>query len=176
VVVVAVEIDVVPMQNVIELDLSGASPSQIADACVKQFGDAKFVRVDGHSFTGKTRLAEALASNHSFTHVGIDGFFLPNLPDKIVVTRLNRPAFHQTVRAALTKGPTVVEGVCLEDVLPEALFPGGFRIYLCSRITDSYTASEDAVDKEELGTDTYHQRFRPMSRAHLIVQVGQLHF
>jgi energy-coupling factor transporter ATP-binding protein EcfA2 len=132
--------------------------------------DAVLVCIDGHSGVGKSRVAKSLAALRKSQLIQVDNFVRRDLPGRKYVPKIDKCRLHETVSLALSKGPAVVDGLCLSHLIPEPKFGRGFRIYV--RSEGHGDGWSDEIDRRrELGTNLYHRRHNPEATADLVITV-----
>ena len=92
--------------------------------------------------------------------------------------------FQESIAEALAAGRwAVADSVCLDEILPEAVFGRGFRIYVmrpkrefCGLWRWEYVEdlSRDPIgfSPVDISVRNYHLRFRPHERADAVIQIA----
>jgi hypothetical protein len=141
---------------------------------VAMLGQRRFVRVDGHSGHGKSRVAKALANELGWHRVEVDQY-LDGKPRnrRRYYEMVDRVRLAEALRNA--QGGVVLDGVCLDQIVtPESHGPE-LRVYMRSYFAPEFDADERRR-QAKLGTDRYHREFDPANPADVIITKLALDF
>jgi ABC-type dipeptide/oligopeptide/nickel transport system ATPase subunit len=128
------------------------------------------VRIDGHSGVGKSRIARALAAYRGWQIIEVDHFLVKSRPGRIYATKVNLERLAKSVNDKVRVGTLIVEGLCLDQLLPMAEFGSAYRIYVQS-MAHGDGASDEADRNVRFGTDLYYADFSPDTSADLVISV-----
>jgi hypothetical protein len=146
------------------------------------------LRIDGFLGAGKTTIVSNRVERLTGTKaIHVDHYILETHPRQSWRQALDIPRLHNDVTLALAaNSPLIFEGVCLDEILPVALFGNGFRVYV-KRVASS--GLWEGLDLEEAGMPAdllapsdwlprdvwrYHQTCRPDKNADVVVTVPEL--
>ena len=131
--------------------------------------DARLITIDGHSCVGKSRIARPLAKALGRKLFEVDRYLRSDVLEGYT-DRVDTIRFHVELAIALERGPVMVEGLCIEQLVPPAAFGPRFRIYVeADPLPDD---EEDAADRAaEFRTDAYHRSHDPIGRADVLLIV-----
>lgn len=140
----------------------------------------RILRIEGCLGSGKTSTAGVVRTMTGAIVISTDDF-LPGQRGVSYAASLDIEAARKAARAALAGGGKVVlEGVCLEEVLPSDEFGSGFRLYQ-KRVGVNPNGSRwiDEIDvlypdpgrRDRYGILAYHWKHEPHFKADLVLAV-----
>lgn len=135
-------------------------------AALTILGEKKFIRVDGHSGVGKTRVAKALASELGWDHVRLDNFI-----DKVDTTKRyeKRILINEVIaRIGDASHGVILDGLWLDHLIQREIFGPELRIYMRACFAPEFDRDEKRR-REKLGTEIYHRQYDPARWADLVV-------
>jgi hypothetical protein len=89
--------------------------------------------------------------------------------EKVCSENRQMPPARERISGA-SKGPVIVDGLCLNHLIPQPMFGRGFRIYV--RSEGHGDGRTDEIDRRrDLGTNLYHRRHNPEATADLVITV-----
>jgi hypothetical protein len=129
----------------------------------------RIIRVDGHSGMGKSRIAKAFAKAYGWARIESDAFLFDPRPGGLYYNQIDKDAFAVAAQRGLECAPGVVlDGICLDYILPPQKLGPEFRVYMLS-VLDPCFAADEARRRRKLGTDAYHADIGPKEKADLVV-------
>lgn len=134
---------------------------------VRLIGTRRFVRVDGHSGHGKTRVAKALSGQLGWFHVAVDDY-LDGQPRRRrrYVEMVDRDRLSGEIERCLEG--VVLDGICLIEVVPPDTYGAELRVYVRSYFAPEFDEDERRR-RSKLGTDRYHAQYDPARWADAVV-------
>jgi len=134
---------------------------------VRLLGTKRFVRVDGHSGHGKTRVAKALSERLGWSHVAVDDY-LDGRPRS--GRRYADMVDRRRLIAAIEECPegVVLDGICLNEIVPPETYGPEFSVYVRSYFAPEFDGDEQRR-RSKLGTDRYHRQYDPVRWTDVIV-------
>ncbi|MBY5374180.1 hypothetical protein [Rhizobium leguminosarum] len=129
-------------------------------------GQQKFIRVDGHSGVGKTRIAKALASELGWNHVRLDDF----LDKADTKSRYeNRVLVNDVIaRISDSSNGVILDGLWLDHLIQRDIFGPELRIYMRASFAPEFD-NDEKRRRAKLGTEIYHRRYDPARWADLVI-------
>jgi len=117
----ALKVDIVMVPNV----------DEAVPAITRRLGTLQLVRIEGFCGVGKTRLAHRLSEITGATHIATDIFaFRPDRPSPYRDC-IKRPELAAEIKRAIAASNLVVlDGVCLDEVAPQAEWGRGLLVYV----------------------------------------------
>ena len=129
-------------------------------------GTRRFIRVNGHSGAGKTRIAKALAKEFGWERVSLDDFIDERgEPDKYCAL-VNATRVRDAILAGMPG--VIVEGIWLDQIVPVDSFGPELKIYVRACYPPQLDADEVAR-RRQFRTHLYHKRHRPEFWADLTI-------
>ncbi len=168
----ALKVDIVMVPNV----------DEAVPAITRRLSTLQLVRIEGFCGVGKTRLAHRLSEITGATHIATDIFaFRPDRPSPYRDC-IKRPELAAEIkRATAASNLVVLDGVCLDEVAPQAEWGRGLLVYVKRLSLQSGTSIwHDGIDLEdgEVPHDEpgrsiflYNAKVRPDHRADLILEL-----
>jgi len=149
------------MQHVIKVD----EEEECVPAVLERLGRAKFIRLDGHSCVGKSRIARALVAALGWHHVELDKLVNREAPgrypDKVKLDEVNQ-------RIIENRRGAILDGIWSNHIVPPDTHGNEFKIYMRACFAPEH--DDDVRDRNrELGTDVYHRAYHPERWADLVV-------
>jgi len=150
------------MATVIKVD----EEEECVPTAMKLLGTRRFIRVDGHSGVGKSRIAKAISKETGWPRICVDEFidksdFKKRYEKRVIVEELN-----ERIRS-VTEG-VILEGLWLDHLVQREQFGPELRIYMRACFAPEFDADEQRRRKK-LGTEEYHRLYDPARWADLIV-------
>jgi hypothetical protein len=135
---------------------------------IEMLGARRFIRIDGHSAAGKTRIAKALEKELGWKRFSTDDWLDVHPGDKRSYTdKVRSDALHAALREIPGQG-TILEGICINEIVPPEAFGSELKIYVRSYSPPELEADERRRNRK-LGTERYHLQFEPERWADLVI-------
>ena len=160
-----------------------------ADLVARIWDDAgrpNLLRMEGFDGVGKSGLAKLVVKLIGAAHVEVDKFaFKAEVPGPYRDC-LRRDDLDAEVGSALAMGgPTILDAVCLDEVVPSVRWGRGFAVYVkrlsFNNPTPIWHEGFHLEDKSELSSDEphrgillYHRNFKPHEHADLIIELPDI--
>jgi hypothetical protein len=151
------------MAKVIKVD----DEEEAVPTLVEMLGSKRFVRIDGHSGHGKSRVAKALCCKLDWPRVEVDNF-LDGAPRnrRKYPEMVELPKLLAAIRAH--PGGLVLDGICLNQLVPPETFGPELKVYVRSCFAPEFDLEEKRRQRQ-LGTDRYQTEYDPARWADIVI-------
>ena len=134
---------------------------------VHLLGSRRFIRINGHSGHGKTRLAKAITARLGWPRFSLDEYLPLSPPRRPYHQLVDTDRLRSDLAAMQDKG-AVVEGIWLDQLVPVDRFGAELKIYMLSLFSPEYELDE-RMRRRQFRTPLYHREYRPDFWAEIVI-------